>query len=58
MIEKQIHYKNIIEFKGTVVTFDPSIQKYKINVTEWIGRGYPHLVYWLTEEQINSSLNS
>lgn len=53
MIGKKIYYKCGIKFKGEVVSFDKSIQKFKIKVTEWIGKGYPHLNYWLTEEEIN-----
>lgn len=38
-----------VHFKGIVELFDPSISKYKIKVTEWLGRGYPHLIYYSDE---------
>lgn len=53
-----IHYKGLIEFKGEVLYFDEVLQKYKIKVTEWLGRGYPHLVYYLTKEEIGPCFNN
>lgn len=39
-----VEYKFLqIHFKGIVEWFDPEIQKYKIKVNEWNGKGYPHL---------------
>ena len=51
LIGKKIHYKKLIEFKGEVISFDKQTNKYKIKVTEWIGKGYPHLFYYLSEEE-------
>ena len=55
MLNKKVHFKKGIEFKGTVVSYDEKIQKFKIKIDEWIGKGYPHLIYWLTEEEIQLS---
>lgn len=41
-----------INFKGTIEWFDPEIQKYKIKVNEWIGKGYPHLFYYSNRENL------
>lgn len=54
MINNKIHYKYGIEFKGTIVSFNEKLQKYRIRITEWIGKGYPHLEYHLTEEEIRT----
>ena len=51
---KSVEYKFLqIHFKGIVEFFDPEIQKYKIKVNEWIGKGYPHLFYYMPKESLN-----
>lgn len=48
----KIHYKHMgIEFKG--IFLKEVYGKYKIQVTEWIGEGYPHLYYYLTKEEFD-----
>lgn len=42
-----------LEFKGVITKFDDKVKMYHIKISEWIGYGYPHLSYYLTEEQIN-----
>ena len=51
----KIHYKYLgIEFKG--IFLKDVFGKYKIQVTEWIGEGYPHQYYYLTNEQYENSI--
>lgn len=52
---KRIHYKSVIEFKGTIEYFDSEIHRYKIKIDEWIGKGYPHLYYYITKKQLYES---
>ena len=41
---KIVEYKFLqIHFKGEIEFFATEIQKYKIKVNAWIGKGYPHL---------------
>lgn len=41
-----------IKFKGKIEFFDSEIQKYRIKIYEWGGRGYPHFYYHLTKKEI------
>lgn len=57
LIGKKIHYKGLVEFTGVIVAV--VYDHYKIKVKEWLGKGYPHLIFYLTEDMIikNGTLN-
>lgn len=51
----KVHYKHLgIEFKG--IFLKEIHNKYQIQVTEWIGKGYPRLIYYLTKEEYENSI--
>lgn len=52
LIGKKIHYKSLIEFKGIVQKYDLRCDKYQIKIFEWIGKGYPHLYYYLSKKEM------
>lgn len=48
----KIHYKHLgIEFKG--IFLKEIYGKYQIQVTQWMGKGYPHKYYYLTKEEFD-----
>lgn len=50
---KWVRYENLsIVFEGIISYFDPSIQMYRVEVKKWVGRGYPHLVYWSVKDKL------
>lgn len=41
-----------IIFEGVVSYYSQSLQLYRIEVKKWIGKGYPHLVYWSGKDKL------
>ena len=40
--------------KNYIDRYSETAQRYVINITEWLSKGYPHLTYYLTKEEIEN----
>lgn len=52
-MKKIEHFKKFgIEFKGFIVK--ECYEFYHVQITEWIGKGYPHLKYYIKKSEYES----